>query len=232
MSPGFVIERRYRGPEGSGNGGYTCGMVAGFIDGAAEVTLRKPPPLDTRLEVRPVPNGVDVYEGKVLIAEGRSIVWRGLEVPPPPTVAEAETARAAYAGYRRHAFPTCFVCGTDRDDGMEIHAGKVKGREVWASPFHPDAAFPHRSGRLTPEMVWSALDCPGAWAVERALQNRPVVLGRMAAVIEGPVHTGSEYVAMGWPLGAEGRKLFSGTALFDAVGNRLGVARQTWIVVG
>ena len=232
MSPGFVIERRYRGPEGSGNGGYTCGLVAGFVEGAAEVTLRNPPPLDTMLEVRPVPNGVDVFAGEVLIAEGRSIVWQDLEVPPSPTPAEAEAGRAAYTGYRRHAFPTCFVCGTDRDDGMEIHAGKVKGRRVWASPFYPDTTLPNQSGRLVLEMVWSALDCPGAWAMERALQDRPVVLGRMAAIIEGPVLAESGYVAIGWPLGAEGRKLFSGTALFDAAGNRLGVARQTWIVIG
>ena len=33
----ITIARRFRGPEDSGNGGYTCGMVARFIEGDAEV---------------------------------------------------------------------------------------------------------------------------------------------------------------------------------------------------
>jgi len=68
----ITIARRFRGPEDSGNGGYTCGMVARFIEGDAEITLRKPPPLDLALEVRPIAGGVDVYDGDDLIAEGRS----------------------------------------------------------------------------------------------------------------------------------------------------------------
>jgi hypothetical protein len=229
---GFVIQSRFRGPEDSGNGGYTCGMVAGFVDGIAEVTLREPPPLDCMLDVRMVRGGVDVYDGGTLIAEGRSIEWEPLDVPDPPTVEEAAAARERYAGYHRHAFPHCFVCGTDRADGMQIHAGRVDGREVWASPFRPDPSLPGGSGMLAPEIVWSALDCPGAWAVERAEQDRPVVLGRMAADVESRVPSTGEYVAIGWPLGEEGRKLFSGTALFDAAGVLHGSARQTWIVLG
>lgn len=230
--PGFVIDRRYRGPEESGNGGYTCGMVAGFVEGTAEVTLRKPPPLDRYLDVRTVAGGIDVYDGKTLIAEGRSVTWEPLEVPEPPTLAEAAAAKERYTGYHRHAFPTCFVCGTERDDGLQIHAGPVEGREVWATPFRPDPSLPGAPGRLETEIVWSALDCPGAWAVERALQDRPVVLGRMAASIERRVLSTGEYVAIGWPLGAEGRKLFSGTALFDGDGTLYGSARQIWIVLG
>jgi hypothetical protein len=228
---GFVIDGRFRGPADSGNGGYTCGMVAGFVDGAAEVTLRNPPPLDRMLDVRRVRDGVDVYDGSTLIAEGRSVDWSPLEVPEPPGLEEAAAARRRYAGYEHHAFPGCFVCGIDRDDGLGIHPGKVEGREVWASTFSPDLALPGASSTLAPEIVWSALDCPGAWAVERAMQDSPVVLGRMAARIEGRVPSSGEYVAVGWRLGEDRRKLFSGTALFDAEGTLCGSARQTWIVV-
>jgi hypothetical protein len=49
---GLRIEERYRGPPDSGNGGYVCGLVAGFLGGSAEVTLRRPPPLDRTLLVR------------------------------------------------------------------------------------------------------------------------------------------------------------------------------------
>lgn len=229
---GFTIARRYRGPEESGNGGYTCGMVARFVAGDAEVTLRKPPPLDAALEVRRVEGGVDVYAADDLIAEGRTVGF-DLEVPLPPTMAEAEAARRHYTGYRTHAFPTCFVCGTDRAaDGLMIHAGGVEGRQVWAAPFTPDPSLPATGGILEPEMVWSALDCPGAWAVERATKDRPVVLGRMAAHLERGAPTDRAYVATGWPIGVDGRKLYSGTALFDTDGTCYGWARQTWIVMG
>ena len=40
------------------------------------------------------------------------------------------------------------------------------------------------------------------------------------------------YLAVGWSIGQDGRKLFSGTALFDETGRRYGYARQTWIVLG
>ena len=39
------IERRFRGPPNSGNGGYSAGRLAAFIDGSAAVTLHMPPPL-------------------------------------------------------------------------------------------------------------------------------------------------------------------------------------------
>ena len=47
-----TIDPRFNGPPGSGNGGYTCGLVAGLLGGPAEVTLRLPPPLGTPLAWR------------------------------------------------------------------------------------------------------------------------------------------------------------------------------------
>ena len=51
MDAEVVIERRFRGPPESANGGYACGLVAGLLGGVAEVTLRLPPPLDRELDV-------------------------------------------------------------------------------------------------------------------------------------------------------------------------------------
>ena len=45
-SMAIVIDRRFRGPAESGNGGYACGVFARGEE--AEVTLRLPPPLETR----------------------------------------------------------------------------------------------------------------------------------------------------------------------------------------
>lgn len=67
--------------------------------------------------------------------------------------------------------------------------------------------------------------------MERDQEERPVVLGRMAARLLRPIPVGADCVAAGWPLGREGRKLFSGTALFGPDGVLYGFGRQTWIVL-
>ena len=47
----LVIDRRFRGPPNSANGGYVCGCLARHVAGDAEVTLRAPPPLERPLDV-------------------------------------------------------------------------------------------------------------------------------------------------------------------------------------
>ena len=46
-----VIARRFSGPPDSAHGGYACAMVARYIQGPAEVSLRSPPPLERALAV-------------------------------------------------------------------------------------------------------------------------------------------------------------------------------------
>jgi hypothetical protein len=78
------------------------------------------------------------------------------------------------------------------------------------------------------ELVWAALDCPGAFAV--GLPGRgEVVLGRLAARIDRVPEAGEACVVVGWPLGEDGRKLYAGTALFTAGGELLARAHATWI---
>jgi hypothetical protein len=47
----LTIDRRFRGPAQSGNGGYVCGRIARHVAGTAQVRLAIPPPLDTPLEM-------------------------------------------------------------------------------------------------------------------------------------------------------------------------------------
>ena len=53
MTGSLTVARRFCGPPGSGNGGYVCGLIAGFLDGPAEVTLRLPPPLGSLWDAVP-----------------------------------------------------------------------------------------------------------------------------------------------------------------------------------
>jgi hypothetical protein len=216
----LVIERKFRGPAGSANGGYTCGLLASFMHGPAEVTLRLPPPLERPLRV--VTDGaLELRDGDAVVAEAVSADL-DVDVPDPISFEEAAAAELQH-GDRESAFPECFVCGWSREDGMRIYAGRVEGRDLVAATWVP------REDAISSEFVWAALDCPGAYAVEFGRRGNPV-LGRLAARIEHLPHPGERCVVIGWPLGEEGRKLYAGTAVFGEDGRMLGSARATWII--
>lgn len=227
LSGMLVIPARFNGPEGSGNGGFACGLVSQLIDGVAEVTLRTPPPLDTEMDVAHTPDGIEVLDGNTLVAQAKAIPSWDPEVPTPPSLDEARAARDRYLGHTSHEFPTCFTCGPDRDDGLGIFPGRVRDGVV-ASSWIADDSLPSHGGFLDTEIVWAALDCPGAWATAR-IEEGAIVLGRMAAMILEPIPVGAEYVSYGWTDHEEGRKTFAGTAIADANGRVLAVAKQTWI---
>jgi hypothetical protein len=219
-----IIPRRYNGPPDSANGGYTCGLVAGLLGGTAEVTLRRPPPLERELEVAFELDGteVELRDGDAVVAEGRVVEWE-LEIPEPVSLAEAEEASRRYAGLEEHAYATCFTCGPARTDGLGIFAGPVAGRPgVVAAPWKPGE-------EVSPEIVWAALDCPSGWAVDD-FQREGVLLGRMAAHLLRLPEAGDAHVVLGWRVGEDGRKRYAGSALLTAAGEPVASARSTWIV--
>ncbi len=216
-----MITRRYRGPQNSGNGGYTCGRVAAYVESAdaVEVTLRLPPPLDTPLRVER--NGtLRVLDGEALVAEAQPAEL-DLELPAPVSFAEAERLAAANPPDPDHPFPGCFTCGP-QGDGLRLNPSPTGDGRV-AAPWRPESD--------APELVWAALDCPGAFAVNPDLARGLTVLGRLAAHIESTPAAGDECVVVGWPIGGEGRRLFAGTAVFRGE-EPLAWARAVWVRVG
>jgi hypothetical protein len=218
-----TIARRFRGPLTSANGGYSCGLLAGFVDAeTVEVTLRRPPPLERQLAVDPVDGGANLLDGDNVVAEARPA---SLDVEPPAPVSrtDAEEAATRHVGVGSPIFAECFVCGTrDTGDALGIYAGPVPGREpLHAAPWTPTEP-------TSPEVVWAAIDCPGAYAVG-AEGRGEVVLGRMTGRVHRIPAEGERCVVVSWPLGEDGRKLFAGTALFGEEGELLALARQTWI---
>src|SRR5436190_22684591 len=87
VSMAIVIDRRFRGPKDSGNGGYSCGLFAGGRE--AEVTLRLPPPLETPLRDE---DGA-ILAGEALVAEVRA-GRVDLEPPAPLSWADAVAAQS------------------------------------------------------------------------------------------------------------------------------------------
>lgn len=227
----LTIAARFCGPPESGNGGYTCGLLAARLPGPAEVTLRRPPPLDRELAVLRNLDALVLTDGAEPVAEACP-TRLDLEPPPCPGLSAAAEAAGHYHGHEEHAFPTCFVCGPARaaGDGLRIFAGDVADHELVACPWRPDAGLAGEDGRVLPQFAWAALDCPGAWAWLAALDN-PLVLGRLAAVIDAPIVAGRLHIVGGWRLGHEGRKYYSGTAIWRADGTVCARARATWIEI-
>jgi hypothetical protein len=217
----ITFDGRYRGPLASANGGYAAGRLAAFVGAdEVEVTLRVPPPLDRSLTVERDGDAVRLLAGDTLVAEGRPASV-DLDAPAAVSVDDARAARDRHVRGFSPEFAECFVCGL-REDGLEVHVGPVAGRE----PLH---ATPVALPEAASELVWAAIDCPGAYAVG-AEGRGDIVLGRMTARVHRVPAAGEPAVAASWPLGEDGRKLYAGTALFAADGELLALAKQVWIV--
>lgn len=218
----LIVDARYNGPPGSGNGGWTSGLIAAHItEGVPEVTLQKPPPLESPMTVVPTPDGLRVIDATgVVIATARS---RQDDIAAVPAVSNAEAREAAkhYPGHGEHHFPTCFVCGPQRSDGLNIFPGRT-------AEFSTAAIFdaPQDIDAVT---VWAALDCPGGWTVIEG--DRPWVLGRLAAIVDALPRPGQECVVVGQAVHREGRKALVRTTLYGPSGDLLARAEATWIAL-
>lgn len=238
----LTIERRYRGPARSGNGGYTAGLLSTHVPDAAgrpvEVTLRMPPPLETPLDVSTEGDVTRLLDGEKLVAEARLVPDELVPVEAVDAVVAAQTV-SSYKGLEAHPFPGCFACGPEREpgDGLQIFPGAVPDREgTVASLWVPHAAFAERGDIVDPgvervgvPVTWAALDCVGGWA--EALEGRPMVLGRITARVDALPVVGEPHVAVGNLRGVEGRKSFTASTLYDADGRVVATAEHTWIAV-
>lgn len=242
----LTVPARFMGPPGSANGGYLSGLLASRagLDGdarAVEVTLRRPPPLDTPLRVARdalVP-GVRLLHDDVLVAEARPATLE-LDVVDPVPFEVAKDAETRYAGAVGHPFPTCFVCGTARSvpDGLGLRPGPVgEPGGLTACTWVPDATLAadgldvltEAPAEIPAELVWAALDCPGGWTLD--IVGRPAVLGRITAQVDALPRVGEPCVVMGRLLRRSGRKGISATTAYDSDGRVLGRAESVWIEI-
>jgi hypothetical protein len=231
-----ILDPVHRGPSRSGNGGWTAGVLAAHAaqapparapaeaaePEAVQVTLRRPPPIGRPLQVRRDGEHVELLDDDRLVAEADPAEAPG---PVDPVgFAAASSAEAAYAGLVSHPFPDCFVCGTEPADGvgLRLRPGRVAaGRTACTWIPHPHhVSAPH---------VWAALDCPGGWTLDIA--GRPMVLGRMTAVVRRLPSPRERLVVVGAFVDTQGRKSRTATTVYDAEGREVGSAGHTWIQV-
>jgi hypothetical protein len=223
------VARRFCGPANSSNGGYFAGLVARLESDTLTVRLLKPPPLDTELNVvEREDGGIEVRERETLVAEARPSELK-LELPAAPSYFEAVEASRRYTGFHAHRFPTCFVCGTQRarGDGMRIFAGRIPERQIVAAPWVPDSSLDQGDGKVRPEFMSAALDCPGYYAITD--DDRMMLLGELTVHLDRLVHIDESCTVIGWSIGSNGRKYAAGTAIFDEDGEVCGRGRALWI---
>ena len=225
-----IIRARFNGPPTSGNGGYSCGVLAAYVEGPARIRLHVPPPLDAPLQiVESAGGGVEMYDGQTLVASGASASL-DIDIPPAPPMAQSLAAMDGYPCYTGHAFPTCFVCGPDRPahDGLGIFPGPITDNSLLACRWEPAKDMLDGQGHVRPEIVWAALDCPGYFAGTGA-RLRPAVLGELVGQLFAAVPGSEPLIVYAWPLGEDGRKFYAGTAIASAAGDVLAASRSTWI---
>ncbi len=227
----LAIAKRFCGPPNSANGGYFCGLVASLAPNTLTVRLMKPPPLDTGLDAETQADGtLVVRHGADVVAQARLSPPLTLDPPVPPSYLEALDASVRYPGFAEHPFPTCFVCGPQRarGDGLRVFAGAVNGREIFAAPWVPDASLDRGDGKVRPEFMWAAMDCPGCFAANKSGRGS-WLLGEFTAHVDRCVHVEEPCRVIAWHISSKGRKHEAGTALFDEDGELCGRARAIWI---
>jgi hypothetical protein len=230
MNLGTVsIAPRFRGPAGSGNGGYVAGLLGGFAAEALEVRLRAPTPLDVPLSIAAGAAGaLELRDGERLIASAAPAALE-LEVPPAVPQSAAIAAAARWRGTSGHVSPGCFVCGPARSDGLGLTPGPLvhRGRDCVATPWRPDASLAGTRGRVRPEFLWAALDCPGYYAI--VPDWRVMLVGSFTGRVDDAVAVGERCVVVGWSLGGKGRSYRAATALYGDDGRCVARAVALWI---
>jgi len=231
----ITIDRRFHGPPNSGNGGYACGLVAGQVDGQVTVALRSPPPLDTALSVTaPDEDGVvAVHAGDTLVATATPA---GSVRSEPPVRVDTSTAQAAtthYWGFSHdHIFPTCWVCGPDREpgDGLHLNPGAVTDApdNLVAAPWTPDADLDDGARAVASEHVWAALDCPSFFGL--GAEPPMAVLGSLTVTQHAPVSIGAPHVVLGWTRAPKhGRRFAGASAITTSDGELVASGEATWV---
>ena len=231
----LIIDARYNGPRGLGNGGYVAGALAEFIAGDAEVRIQRGFPLATPLAVVRDPDGsVRCLLGDAQLGSARPVKL-DLAVPAPPAPAAARAAAGRFRFIHASDPRGCYVCSPHRapGDGLRVFCGPLEAAQdmIVAGLWQPGPELADARGVVAPVQVWAALDCPGGYAIAAlAADAGRQLLGTCAAALHRPLRAGQTYILGSWQVAApEGRKRFMGVAIYDSEGVLCAAARQVWI---
>jgi len=229
----ITIPHAYEGIGGVAHGGYVAGRLAAHADGPVEVSLRRPPPVDTPLTVTEADGALELRDpGGGLVGEARtaepSWSWS-----PAVTLDEAASRQPA-PGYGEHPFPGCFVCGTARTDGFGLRVSAPDDADVVAGVWTPTGPLLPDGPEVPAEFLWAVVDCTTAWSFSHHWGDPawwPALTGRIAVVGGGPVSRCAPHLVAGRVVGRQGRRVTVEAAVVDVEGRALAQARAVWVVV-
>ena len=226
----IVVHGRFQGPTGSGQGGYTAGLVGAALTGACRADFHRRIPLDTPL------TRVSTEPGVAELRHNNDLILRVGEVetaiPTPPFIdrARAATGRAAHPPGSREQVPECFSCGI-RDHSLEVWAGPVDDGTFYATTWTPPA-WTAPGGSVGREILWAVIDCPaGAKTCFDTDPPRVALTGSMTAELIEPVVPEIDHVIVAWAEDWRGRRRRSGAALFNTGGRLLARQVSMWIAL-
>ena len=199
--------------------------------------MRVPPPLEQRLDITAgIYGAVELREAEKVIARGRPVLLDISHIPPATFPEAEDAARRTPYDESNHNNSTCFVCGPARaqGDGLRVFPGPLHQANTGAvaASWVPYANLARDDGRIAPEFVWAALNCPTGYAglAARHLElsgAETILLGRMAARIDQRPRPGDQCILAAWPTGRDGRKLLASSAMLTPDGQLLAAARAT-----
>jgi hypothetical protein len=225
------VDPRWNGPADSGNGGFSTGVIAGLLDGAAVVSLHAGVPLGAPLEAHQgADRQVQVRHHGALVASAVPGEPFREEPPRRPTYDAAERARARHPWRDvRHHLSDCVVCGPHRVDGLGVTPGPLEGDDmILAAPYVPVAEHGSSHGEIDRPQIWGALDCVSYPAHLMAAQ-RLALLVSMSVHQLAPVRTQERYVAVGWTRRSGTRSHHTSSALIDLDGRTVASSRAVWV---
>ncbi|MFE3543411.1 PaaI family thioesterase [Nocardia sp. NPDC059177] len=216
-------------------GGYVAGMLARRSGAETlRVDFRRAVPVESPLEL---PAG-DPGHATLTAADGTLLAQAGpatldITAAPLPTWAEALAATESALTSPKRPSTDCFGCGVEcaPGHGLRLFSWPVHDRrDLMAAAWTPDPGLADAAGELPPEIVWSALDCPGGIAAF-AFQRMPLgaVTAALTATQYRPMPAGADYLAHAWPVHHEGRKYTVGVALSTRDGELCALAEALWV---
>ena len=137
-----------------------------------------------------------------------------------------------------HPFPRCYSCGPMNPRGLRIFPRTTATNAVSAS-WQPAAGHAEASGAIPSATVAAALDCSNAMALSLAHEEmdgmralEPLLASFDMHVLKvPPAGRPDAYRVVGLAAGADGRRKFSVSALFDAAGEPYAVAETAWVLL-
>lgn len=241
MTAGLQIDRRFQGPTGSGQGGWTAHRFVTAVGRSLAVSIRAPIPLGTQLAV--VHDSTEDEPWRLVAGGERTdaTIMTGSSAAPidvstsPVSLGAAAAARQGFAGLvAEHPVPECFSCGLG-GDSMQVHAAPLDdGTGRYASDWTvPDWAVSPQG--VDEGVVWAALDCAAAWYVCTSQGERTAFTVQYQVEMLAELTPGESYALVSWPGDApdhwEGRKRRAASVAFAADGRCVAKSTSLWVAV-